>query len=361
MTQTDLTVRKLDQASWQKLAPSFHDDNYRQSWAFGEACARRVGAESEHIAIECDGRVIALADVRIRRLPLLGGGIAYINGGPLVRRDDSDEEAGRRLKDALLALRGEYCLGRGMTLRVRPTLGFEPWSAIVEEVFLQAGFVAPEEGTVSRTIQLDVSRPVEEIRAELAQKWRNCLNASERSGLTIRTGLDGELFEQFTGLYREMHARKGFEVDLDAEFYQGLQPQLAGQDRYEISLAYQDDRPVAGHVASLQGDTCVYLLGASSDAGRVTKASYLLQWHTIQRAVKSGCRWYDLGGIDPTGNPGVYRFKRGMGGHEIAGSGPYEYAQGQLRDRLARSAERTYVSLRSLKRKIRGATLRVGN
>jgi hypothetical protein len=32
---------------------------------------------------------------------------------------------------------------------------------------------------------------------------------------------------------------------------------------------------------------------------------------------ENGFRWYDLGGIDPEGNPGVYSFKRGFSGIDV--------------------------------------------
>ena len=34
--------------------------------------------------------------------------------------------------------------------------------------------------------------------------------------------------------------------------------------------------------------------------------------------------YYDLGGIDPDGNPGVYHFKKGLGGLHATMAGPFE-------------------------------------
>jgi hypothetical protein len=53
-----------------------------------------------------------------------------------------------------------------------------------------------------------------------------------------------------------------------------------------------------------------------------SKGAYLLQWNMIQRLKGSGVRWYDLGGIDPEGNPGVYAFKRGFSGMDICQMNP---------------------------------------
>jgi hypothetical protein len=70
------------------------------------------------------------------------------------------------------------------------------------------------------------------------------------------------------------------------------------------------------------GDSGIYLLGATSDAGLTSKGAYLLQWTVIQWLKENGFRWYDLGGIDPERNPGVYRFKRGMSGSDISQINP---------------------------------------
>jgi lipid II:glycine glycyltransferase (peptidoglycan interpeptide bridge formation enzyme) len=68
----------------------------------------------------------------------------------------------------------------------------------------------------------------------------------------------------------------------------------------------------------------VYLLGATNEDGLRLNASYFLQWSVIQYAKSQGCNRYDLGGIDPVGNPDVYRFKQRMGGEDVSSAGPYE-------------------------------------
>jgi hypothetical protein len=80
---------------------------------------------------------------------------------------------------------------------------------------------------------------------------------------------------------------------------------------------------VAGLVASAMGDSAIYLLGATSDAGLNTKGAYLLQWTMIRWLKENGVRWYDLGGIDPEGNPGVFSFKRGLSGLDVCQINPF--------------------------------------
>ncbi|MBP7051873.1 MAG: peptidoglycan bridge formation glycyltransferase FemA/FemB family protein [Phycisphaerae bacterium] len=341
-------LKPVDQTAWGALAPGFLDYNYRQMWDFGVACADRVGAVSEHVAVELEGEIIGLADVRVKRIPALGTGIAYINGGPLVRRnDDSNAD---RLALCLKSLIQEYAERRGMVLRVMSPVGEAKWDQTQAAVLSNVGFSPCEAVRPYRTFLLDIARPPEEIRRNMAQKWRNGLNQSEKRGLSIRTGTDPALLREFCDLFSRFIDRKGFTVDLTPPFYLAVQEKAPEADRFEINLAEVDGTVVAGHVASLLGDTSVYLLGASSDEGLKAKASYLLQWRAIQSARERGLRWYDLGGIDPEGNPGVYHFKSGLGGQDITAPGPVEYAASGFERAAVRGCERAYRLLRRVRR-----------
>lgn len=345
-------IEAVSHQRWNTLCARFRDANHRQLWEFGEACAERIGARSEHIAFIRDGEIIGLADVRVKTIPVVGGGIAYINGGPLVRRDDDDEQSANTLGECLGALEDIFARRRGYVLRIQPSASDSRWNEILREVLVESGWTCAASARAEKTIMLDIDRSLERIRAGFKQKWRNCLNASERSDVRLVSGTGRELFGEFVRLYEEMHIRKGFEVDLDASFYARVQEGVAEGGRFIISLAYLGSEPVAGHVASVLGETAVYLLGAANGVGRKTKAAYQLQWYAIQQAQQNGCLQYDLGGIDATANPGVYRFKRGLGGEEMILSGSFEYALRSAHRLVTIGAERTYKTLRDLRKKM---------
>ncbi len=348
-----ICIELIDRARWHELAPGFDDLSYRQAWEFGHACATRLGARSEHVAIIEGGRLVGLADVRVKRVPLVGAGIAYVNGGPLVRRGGQGLEC---LSACLRGLIEHYVHRRGLVLRVLPPVRDPASIAAQKDVFAEMGFVPAETPEPYRTMLVSLEPPLEQIRKQLAQKWRNGLNRAERNGLAVRSGTGEALFEEFCRLYAELLDRKGFDVDLNADFYARVQRDLPEPQRFTVSLVDVDGEPAAGHVASLLGDTCVYLLGASNARGMQSKASYLLQWHAIETARSHGCLWYDLGGIDPDGNPGVYHFKQGLGGIEVTGAGPFEIARGGARRRIVQSCERMYRTVRGLRRREPGRT-----
>jgi Acetyltransferase (GNAT) domain len=334
-------LRCAGRDEWIALAAGFADHNYRHCWDYAELLAARSGATAERVVVARDDVLLGLAALRVKRVPGAGTGIAYVAGGPLVRRA-GDELPRERLAAVVTALRREYVDRRRLVLRVAPAIGEERWNPVQDACLRQAGS-RPEPGLRPyRTIMVDLDRPLAEVRKGLAKKWRNVLSGAERQGLHVEGGTSPELFDAFVPLFDELVARKAFAVDLDAGFYAALQRRLPERERLHVALAWREGRPAAGVVASIHGDTAVYLLGASNDLGRRTNAAYLLQWHVIEAASARGCRWYDLGGIDPVANPGVHRFKERMGGTDMAAPGPYELAPGRMRRAAVHTAERAF-------------------
>ena len=344
-SETGIRIERLSQAEWSGLTPTMCGYSYRQAWAFGIAAASRVGATSEHVGIFSGEQCIGAADVRVRRIPLLGGGIAYVSGGPLVVQG-AWETVENAIENTLESLIHEYVDRRGMVLRIVPPIEWaaERWD--VKPLFDRLAFESPEVNKRYRTILIDLTPSLDQLRKNLDQKWRNCLNRAEKNGLTVRSGDAVELFDSFDELHQELIDRKGFDIDLSVEFYRDVQSRMDVSDKLYVKLVEVDGKPIAGHVGSVLGQTSVYLLGASNHDGNEQKASYLMQWMTIVEARNRGCKWYDLGGIDPEGNPGVYRFKERMGGFDITGDGPYELRPSGMRSQVSHWAEKLYRAVK---------------
>ncbi len=343
-TLAALRVEPVDRGRWADLCPTFADHNYRQSFDFGVLAAARVGASSEHVALLDGERVAGLADVRIRRIPALGGGIAYVNGGPLTRVDGEYDVP--RFLAAVDALRAEFAVRRGLVLRIAPPVGPEAWNREAAARMEQAGFLGTGASRAYRTMVVAIDGPADAVRRAFHQKWRNCLNRSEREGVTVVVRSDAAALDPFRELFDEFVVRKGFEVTLGADFYDRVQRDAPASERFVVLLAEKAGAVIAGLVVSVLGDTAVYLLGATSPEALRCKAAYLLQWRAIELARERGCRRYDLGGIDPDGNPGVFHFKEGMGGADVTAPGPLEWYAG-LRARLVLALEARYQARRA--------------
>jgi len=154
-------------------------------------------------------------------------------------------------------------------------------------------------------------------------------------------------------MYYQMWKRKAFETSVNIEEFRRIQEDLPQSHRMRILICEQDGIPVAGLVASAMGDSAIYLLGATSDAGLNAKGAYLLQWTLIQWLKENGIKWYDLGGIDPEGNPGVYSFKKGFSGADVYQLTPLVACDSAISSAVVKAslvAKRVVSSLAALRR-----------
>lgn len=347
-TEAATVVRMLDRDEWCDVGRRFADYSYRQSWAYAQRMASESGSRAEFVAIERGGATLGAASVRLKLVPLLGGGVAYVPGGPLVRRWGEERPDPSALGACLEALIARHVRGGGRTLRLQFPLCVSD-AAAIEGAALASGLKRCAANPSYRTMAVNLGGTLEEIRSRLHQKWRNQLNAGSKKNISIDAGQSPEQFSRFGVLFNEMLDRKGFDSRVRPELFADIQSDAHEQDRTTVLLAKSEGVDVAGIIVSFLGDTPVYLLGATGAAGMQLKAAYVLQWEAIRIAKGKNCRLYDLGGIDPEANPGVHHFKEGLGGTDVSAVGPLELEPGGLRGAITALGERTYKKLRALR------------
>jgi lipid II:glycine glycyltransferase (peptidoglycan interpeptide bridge formation enzyme) len=339
------SVDQVTESEWNRLLPQFADASLYQTWAYG---AVSWGERNlSHLLLKQDDQVVGMAQFRIVRVPLLSSGIAYLRWGPLYRGCDAS------VLDAVLpalmnAITEEYARRRGLLVRILPNVfRDDPAAAAFETACVEFGFQSSTASASYRTIRVDLTPAPELIRKRLDQKWRNQLNAAERNNLTVREGTDDDLFARFTAIYRELLARKQFDTTVDIDEFARIQQDLPEPLKMRVLLCEKDGKLLAGLVGAGFGDTGIYLLGATSSEGMKAKGSYLLQWRMMQWLRASGCRWYDLGGINPERNPGVFHFKSGLGGAEVLQCESREVSGSSWSSLCVNTAEKARVLLHS--------------
>ena len=320
--------------SWSEALSRFSDANIYQTWAYGAA---RWGVRNlSHLVMHRDGQLLAAAQVRIIRMPLLPTGVAYVRWGPLCHHQDGPPDpviVGKMLE----CLRDEYCERRGLVLQVIPHAYLESErGAGIQAAAASCDFHADAALTPYRTVLVDLAPPTAVIRKGLDRKWRNHLNRSERNGLALEVTCGSQGYGEFERLYRMMWNRKRFVTTVDVGEFGRIQQQLPPEQKMRIFIARMNGEAVAAVVCSLLGDTAIYLLGATNERARELKASYFLQWQVIVWLQEQEARWYDLGGIDPVENPGGYEFKSGFGGNEVTQIPAFQASSGMLGDTLNR-------------------------
>jgi lipid II:glycine glycyltransferase (peptidoglycan interpeptide bridge formation enzyme) len=313
-------VDRATPEDWSQMLDLFDDANLYQTWSYGRI---RWGRKNlSHLVLKRNDEVVGMAQVRIIRPTRLNFGMAYLRWGPLCHRRGRELDA-EAAAGIARALHEEYVCKRRLLLQILPNAFVEsPRGALFQSAF--SGFTQePRTSTnLYRTFILDLTPPLEELRRNLDKKWRNQLTRAEKNGLKIVTGTGTDEYRTFCRMYKQMRNRKTFESTVNIEEFKQIQEDLPETHRMRILICEQEGIPVAGVVASAMGDSAIYVLGATSDSGLDAKGSYLLQWTLIRWLKESGVRKYDLGGIDPQQNAGVYHFKRGLSGTDVCQLSP---------------------------------------
>jgi hypothetical protein len=306
--------------SWSGILASFADASIYQSWAYG---AVRWGERNlSHVVLRRDGEVVAAAQLRIARLPLVPAGLAYLRWGQFERRGSPFDSA--VVAEMVRCLRQEYVDRRGLALQIIPPAYCEGDHAAAFCSALEKSGLRLE-GSLGRyrTIVVDLSPAADVMRKRLDQKWRNQLNSAEKLGVALETSDTNEAYREFVPLYASMWARKQFETPEDVEGFGRIQERLSGSDRLQTFLARSDGQVIGALICSLMGDRAICLLAATNERARKLKAAYLLQWQAMLWLKQHGAQTYDLGGVDPEANPGGFHFKNGFGGADMTQLGTY--------------------------------------
>jgi hypothetical protein len=306
VTPVRVSVDEVAGADWDRLLSGFSDATIYQSAAYGQA--RWGSKHTSRVMLTRDGKVVALAQARVVKAPLLHVGVAYVGWGPAWRPRGTPEDPSI-FRAAIRALRDEYAQRRGLFLRIVPNLFTEaewPRQLLAEEGFAGAPLA-------TRTILLDLTVPTEALRAGLRRRWRQTLARAERDdqvewveGTTIGH------YEEALGVYDEMHQRKRFTAFVDVAQFRVLQDLLPPELRMRVLIARMSGTPIAAIAWSAVGDTGLPLLSATGRRALENDAAYVMWWRMLTRMKADGLTTCDLGGINPDRNPGGYTFKSGM-------------------------------------------------
>lgn len=313
-------VDQTNKEDWDKLIPLFNDATIYQTWSYG--VIRWGQSNLSHITIKENDEIIAAAQLRIIKIPFFKAVIAYLPWGPMWRRRDKSVNTDL-FQYVINALKKEYVIKQGLLLRIHPNVIEENNDAIIA-ILNETGFKKNSKIKPYRTLMLDLSQTMPEIRKSLNQKWRNQLNRAEKNNLKTIVGNDDALYQTFLDLQKEMQDRKKYIPGVDYKEFRLMQQLLPEPLKMQILVSEYEEKALSVTIGSIIGDTGIYLLGATGNEGMKMKGAYLLQWRLIDIMKEHGCKWYDLGGIDPIENPGVYHFKSGISRSESCHIGQYE-------------------------------------
>src|SRR5881392_3457596 len=100
-----ISVDQIGEQDWNKLLPTFSDASIYQTWAYGAVCWGEK--QLSHLLLKRGAEVVAAAQLRLVRLPVVNKGVAYLRWGPLWRLRGQPIEPSV-LDEMLSALHNEY-------------------------------------------------------------------------------------------------------------------------------------------------------------------------------------------------------------------------------------------------------------
>ena len=181
------------------------------------------------------------------------------------------------------------------------------------------------------------------------------------SGLTLAYDLNGEESARLDGLtanwrhnlkrsrkyestfteWRTPDVSKIKEIYSAMEGYKDIAAQVSNTELTAIiselknSLIIFKCQNSAGEIIAIRGcvvfaDQAFDLLAAAAPSARKVYASYGLFWELLNHCHEKGVARYDLGGVDPIGNKGVYNFKHGLGSVHYEYVGEWESASPRI-------------------------------
>ncbi|MEY4419633.1 MAG: hypothetical protein RLZZ498_229 [Pseudomonadota bacterium] len=282
----------------------------QQDWAYG-ACMKTLGVGVLRASVEQDGSPIALAQFIVRRW--VGGmaNMALCSLGPVWLQPVSGVDKAQVYK----------ALKQTMPLKNLRMVAFTPLEAQGPELGLSRWRRVM---TGHSTVVLDLTPPLETLRAQLDGRWRYSLARAEETDLTIhRVGTNAGQYRWLLDAEMQQREQRGLH-GLPLQFFDLYVPSRQQPSRTILTVRADVGRDrVAGMMFLLHGQAATYQVGWTSDLGRDKHAHNLILWHALQELRERGVRVLDLGGVNTTRSAGIARFKMGTGGRVLTCAGTY--------------------------------------
>ena len=298
---------------WDDALARFNEYSPFQSYAWGEY-RRGLGWQPYRFAaVNEQNEIVAMLQAYLRR-HRLGIGMLWSEGGPVGDLSGCDESLQSIIRETI-GLKRLYCRFRcdrpravHKVLQLKAQGWNVPWAAV------NSGYTAV----------LDLNVDEEALLARAARNWRANVRRAEKNTIVTQQWLNPTA-EEIHSAFRSMEKAKG----LDEQHSRDEIEQLLEKAGHQLIIYRSDDESgelhslggalVFGHQANLW-------LFATTEQGRASRASYSIFSALVRHCKRVGVRAYDLGGIDPVNNAGVYRFKKDSGATLVELLGEWDWA-----------------------------------
>jgi hypothetical protein len=174
------------------------------------------------------------------------------------------------------------------------------------------------------SMTLDLQLGQQKLLQGLTKNWQRNLHRAYMQKMTIEAWDTPDIHE-ILSIYREMEAYKGLPAQFSAAELSVLLETFGDQVLIYRCLSPQGD--VLGLRGCLfTGTQALDYFAATRVHARKMYVSYALMWELLHACIDKGITHYDLNGIDPYTNEGVYHFKKGTGAVPLEYLGEWDCA-----------------------------------
>lgn len=282
-----------------------------QSALWGDARSAVDGISDQRwMAVDSGGSPLLMARIESRPVRAVGK-VAWIPRGPVSAKRIPAQSIHREFLDRLREAGYLLCVDDAYPVRA--------WCADAGSPLLPT----------PRTILIDLTIGKEALMANLQSQWRAGVRTAERAGVRIDRARNAEDIAKFYAMCAALSEKKGFALPGSEALMRVLCSVGPGQDSEAVLfLARYRNQIAAGAIVIRCGSSVHYMWGASDRSYARQRPGEAVQWGVIEWALEQGCRTYELEGVAPETNPGVYEFKRKMGGKEVELPGKRAYSLG---------------------------------
>jgi lipid II:glycine glycyltransferase (peptidoglycan interpeptide bridge formation enzyme) len=294
---------------WKELLFSLSYDNFYQSYEWGEI-KKSDGWEVVRF-ISHDGG-ISLAQVLFKRMPLKSF-FFWCPGGILGRSNFLD------IKQFKRELNFNFYYFRS---------GFQNPELNKSELIAQGWKTPSFFINTNLSMKLDLQISEDELLKNLSSNWRHNLKRFQKRNFEVEQWIDPEP-EVLYDCYKSFESLKGLSSQHSLLSIRGVCKNLS--QNLIIYRAFDE----LGELIALRGyilmnKKAVDWYAITTEKGRSVYASYGVFWKIVEDAKLRGCVEYDLSGVDPENNKGVYNFKKGTAANLITSPGELEIASSYI-------------------------------
>lgn len=300
---------------WETALLRFDDANIYQSWRWG-LHRSEFGWRVTRLAHYSNDIVTSLAQILHRNVTPLAT-LCWIPGGPV-----GDLEV---CNTALISCIRKLFPAPALYIHISATTEYRDELA---SSLQKHGWRKPRSMLNSdKTLIYDIYPDATQRRENLSKNWSRNLSRGEQRDLIVSEWTNPTA-QQIASLTNEMNQYKHLQTKRQ-NLYQTTESLLQHfrNDIVMVKCTNRNGELLALRGAIKLGHKAFDMFAAATPAGRKEYASNLCFWKLIELCERDGITRYDLSGVDPQGNPGVYNFKKGIGATDFTYLGEWSYSR----------------------------------